>query len=153
MRESMNGTWIDVAGPDHLDRLAQLHAAYRVEDGLAPDDAVARGAIEPLLRDRSRGMILIAGEDHDVLGYAVLTWGWGLESGGREGLLDEVYVVGERRGQGLGGQLVERVIDAARGAHCRTLFLETEKANDGARRLYAQHGLGEQDSIWMSMEL
>lgn len=149
----MSGIWIDVAGPDHLERLVQLHEAYRVEDDLPPHGEVAREAIEPLLRNRSRGMLLVAGEGSEVVGYAALTWGWGLESGGREGLLDEVYVVEERRGQGVGGRLVERVIEAARGAHCRTLFLETEKANDGARRLYARHGLTEQHSIWMSIEL
>lgn len=149
----MNDIWIDVADRDHLARLVELHAGYRLEDGLAVDDEVARAAIEPLLRDRSHGMVLVAGEGHELLGYAVLTWGWGLESGGREGLLDEVYLVPEIRGRGVGGRLVERVLDAARGAHCRTLFLETEKANDDARRLYARHGLTEQDSIWMSLDL
>lgn len=148
----MSPVWIDVAGADWLDALVDLHASYRAEEGL-PANARAREALEPLLRDRSRGMVLVAGEARDALGYAVLTWGWGLESGGREGLLDEVYVAPERRGQGIGGRLVDRVIEAARSAHCRTLFVETERANESARRLYARHGLAEEDSVWMRLNL
>ena len=35
----------------------------------------------------------------------------------------------------------------------KRIFLETELANDGARRLYGRHGYQVDTSIWMSKEL
>lgn len=137
--------------------LLDLIRAFYVEDGHPYDEARVLRALMPLLVDDTYGQVWLVCADGDpradgqLLGYAVLTWGWSLESGGREGLLDEIFAA--QRGEGLGGQLMEHVIGVAREAGCRTLFLETEAANDDARRFYARHGLVEQDSAWMSREI
>jgi GNAT superfamily N-acetyltransferase len=124
------------------------------EEGRRYDEGHVRPALEPLLPDDTLGQVWLAGHRVDGdLGYAVLTWGWGLESGGREGLVDELFVAAGWRGHGVGGLLLDRVREEARIAGCRTLFLETERANDAARRLYRRHGLVEEDSVWMRAEL
>ena len=86
-----------------------------------------------------------------VVGYAVVTWSWSLESGGRDCILDELYL--DRRGGGLGAMLLQRAVDEARQAGAAAMFLETERLNDGPRRFYARHGFAPEDSIWMSREL
>jgi GNAT superfamily N-acetyltransferase len=132
----------------------RLVRAFGVEEDRAYDDGHLLGALDPLLADDALGQVWLAcSEDDEPVGYAVLTWGWGLESGGREGLLDEIFIDRGRRGDGLGGRLLEHVITAARVAGCRTFFLETERPNDAARRLYRRYGLVEEDSIWMRSEL
>lgn len=141
------------AGASDTEALLGLIRAFYVEDGHPYDEAHVLGALAPLLADDTYGQVWLvcAGDPPAPLGYAVLTWGWGLESGGREGLIDEIFTA--RRGDGLGAELLEHVIGAAREAGCRTLFLETERANDAARRFYARHGLSEQDSVWMSRDV
>ena len=64
---------------------------------------------------------------------------------------DELYV--NRRGTGLGSQLMTRVIQEARTAGAMVIFLETEAHNDGARRFYQRHGFTADDSVWMSRTL
>jgi len=144
------------ATPADLEPVLALARAFGIEEGRRYDEAHVRGALEPLLRDDTYGQVWLVDDsdgDGTLVGYAVLTWGWGLESGGREGLVDEIFVAGPARGRGLGGTLFACVLSAAREAGCRTLFLETERVNEAARRLYRRHGLVEEDSIWMRAEL
>ena len=102
---------------------------------------------------------LLTGDDHGVVwllgspvgGYAVITWGYSLESGGREALIDEIYV--QVRGQGLGKRAVTAILDDCRARGIKRVFLETETHNDRARRFYARAGFLSDDSIWMSLPL
>lgn len=86
-------------------------------------------------------------------GYAVLCWGYSLESGGREAVLDEVFVRAGDRGRGLGAAALPELLDACRAAGILRVFLETEEPNDGARRFYRRHGFQEETSIWMTRGL
>ncbi|WP_034217755.1 GNAT family N-acetyltransferase [Actinoplanes subtropicus] len=105
--------------------------------------------LRPLLADDRHGQVwLIREPGGDVGGYAVVTWGWSLESGGRECLLDEIYV--RTPGTGLGGQALEAIVEAAAGAGASAMFLETEAHNERARAFYQRGGFTTEDSIWMS---
>lgn len=115
------------------------------------DERHVETALRPLLDSDVFGVVLIAASDDEVHGYAVLTWGYGLESGGIEALLDEIYV--EPRGRGIGAQLVTAVLEAATAHGARTIFLETESHNGAARSFYRAHGFTVEDSIWMRREL
>ena len=84
-------------------------------------------------------------------GYGVVTWGWSIEAGGLDVVLDELYT--RTRGAGIGSRLIEAIEEECRTRDVRRIFLETERRNDGARRLYRRHGYVDDDSIWMSKEL
>lgn len=137
--------------------LCSRFAAF-VEDGRAhaPFDFERTSAsVAPLLEDDRFGVVFVAegddvggGRPTALVGYLVLTWGYSLESGGREALIDEVYA--EPRGLGVGSALVNAAVAECEQRGVRRLFLETEVVNDGARRLYRRHGFDADDSIWMS---
>jgi GNAT superfamily N-acetyltransferase len=105
--------------------------------------------LRPLLADDRHGQVwLIREPGAEVGGYAVVTWGWSLESGGREALLDEIYV--RTPGTGLGGTALEAIVKAAADAGASAIFLETEAHNDRARSFYQRGGFTTEESIWMS---
>lgn len=110
-------------------------------------DRVTR-ALVPLLEDDAHGVVYLADNEQ---GYVVMTWGYSLESGGREALIDEIYL--RRRGEGRGGKVMDALFVemAARGVV--KMFLETETHNHRARRFYARQGFDEDDSIWMSRQI
>ncbi|MCU7726023.1 GNAT family N-acetyltransferase [Actinoplanes sp. KI2] len=105
--------------------------------------------LRPLLADDRHGQVwLIRDPGGELAGYAVLTWGWSLESGGRECLLDEIYV--RTPGRGLGGRALAALVEAAAAAGASAMFLETEAHNERARAFYRRGGFEAEDSIWMS---
>jgi GNAT superfamily N-acetyltransferase len=132
-----------------LDLLAGLSAEFNEVDGHAHDDARVRAALTPLLRHDDLGIVYLFGEPPN--GYAVVTWGYSIESGGRDALLDEIFV--RTQGQGMGGAAFEEILDDLRQRGLTRMFLETERPNSKVRRFYNRHGFEEDDSIWMSREL
>lgn len=138
------------ATPDDLDTLLTLIEAYCAADEHQYDAASARAALGPLLLDDSVGQVwMLGGEPPN--GYAVVTWGHSIESGGREALLDEIFVDGS--GAGIGTAAMPEILAAARAGGAKRIFLETERRNEGARRFYERHGFVTEDSVWMSRDL
>ncbi|HSL74302.1 MAG TPA: GNAT family N-acetyltransferase [Ilumatobacteraceae bacterium] len=130
---------------DDLDALVELHRAFCVADDHPFSDARARAAFGPLLVDDEHGVVWVT---DDLSAYAVLTWGWSIEAGGREAVLDEIFV--NDRGQGIGSQLIAHVVDDGERRGLARIFLETESHNARGRRLYERHGFTVDDSVWMS---
>ncbi|MEV8514576.1 GNAT family N-acetyltransferase [Dactylosporangium sp. NPDC051484] len=134
------------AVPDDLDALLSLVREFCEFDGHDFDAERVTRALRPLLAGDEHGQVWLADGGAPV-GYAVVTWGWSLESGGREALLDEIYV--RERGRGVGSELLRRAVAAAAEAGAATMFLETEARNERVRTFYARHGFEAEDSIWM----
>ena len=112
-----------------------------------------RHALVPLLSGDQVGQVWVMDSrpEESTSGYAVVTWGWSPKSGGRDALLDELYV--RERGAGLGRTLLIQAMAAAVGAGARRMFLETERHNRRVRRFYAGLGFATEDSVWMSQSL
>ena len=141
------------AGPADLDELLPLVREFCDIDHHPFDLGRVTRALEPLLVDDTHGQVWLIGRD-DAFGfdgYAVITWGYSLESGGREALIDELYV--RERGAGLGTAALNEMLASASAAGARRVFLETERHNSRVRSFYARLGFQTDDSVWMSRDL
>lgn len=148
-----------------LDELIELAAEYCEADGHDFDETTVRAGFGPLLDDDRHGVVLVAvldggvesggaeggGVEGRVDGYGVVTWGWSIEIGGLDVVLDELYVRSKRRG--VGTELIRQLEAECRTRGVKRIFLETELPNDAARRLYEREGYVADSSIWMSKEL
>ena len=112
------------------------------------DEHLLRG-LAPLLEENPHGVALVA-QKSEIIGYSILTWGWGIESGGKEALVDEMFVIESERAAGVGTALMQASIDYARQNNVEVIFLETEANNPRSRSLYQKLGFEEETSIWMS---
>ena len=135
------------AGVGDLHTLVELHRAFCVLDGHPFDDHRARAAFTPLLADDTHGVVWIVDTPP---AYAVLTWGWSIEAGGAEAVLDEIFVT--ERNAGVGSLLVDHLLADGRRRGLARVFLETEAHNDRVRGFYERHGFRADDSIWLSHE-
>ena len=104
--------------------------------------------LTPLLEHDEFGAVYLVDDDQ---GYVVSTWGYSLESGGREALIDEIYL--RQRGRGIGAKVMRALFEDLRGRGIVKMFLETERHNARARTFYARQGFEADDSIWMSRSL
>ena len=116
--------------------LPLVEAQYR-EHGIAMRGAPLRHALRTLVG--GKGIVLVAG-DRAPAGVAVLSWNYELERGGMVAWLDELYVVPERRGRGLGTALLRRALRAARREGCESVQLEVVRGHQRAARLYSREG-------------
>jgi ribosomal protein S18 acetylase RimI-like enzyme len=94
-----------------------------------------------LIADESLGRVLIV-DDGKVIGYAVLTWGFDLEFGGRDAFLTEIFVAAQTRRHGLGRQLLDEVLASARAAGAGAIHLGVYPHNEPALALYRSAGFG-----------
>lgn len=137
-------------------RLADLYAllalqeAYYAEAGYFFHPGRMRAAFATLLADPALGAVWIAKDAGEAVAYAVLTLGYSLEYGGRDGFLDELYVAPGHRRRGLARAALEALEAGARAAGVRALHLEVERELDGARELYRRAGFADHDRVLMS---
>ncbi|MCU1281072.1 MAG: hypothetical protein JWM53_4618 [bacterium] len=106
--------------------------------------------LRELLGNPSLGGLLLFELDGAVVGYAIVTWSYDLEFGGRDAFLTELYLVAERRGQGLGRQAVAAAETFAKAGGAHALHLLVRHDNAPARALYARAGFAAQPRLVMS---
>jgi ribosomal protein S18 acetylase RimI-like enzyme len=123
------------ADADAVGRL--LHAFNREFDEPAPEPPALAERIRQLL-DGGDTLVLLAGDGPD--GLAVLRFRAAIWSTGLECYLAELYITPARRGQGLGRELMEAALRAARDRGADTMDIGVDEPDVAARRLYESLG-------------
>jgi ribosomal protein S18 acetylase RimI-like enzyme len=123
----------------HEDEILKLATAFHLEDGhpLRPSSA---GAIQSLLMGSPLGVIYRIQESQNTIGYCALCFTMSLEFGGQVVILDDLYLKPEFRNRGQGRKVLHEVERIARALGAVQIFLEVERANEGAMRLYRREG-------------
>lgn len=127
------------AGPLREATEADIPELARMMSGLRAEDPMSRSTLEggvaalrELLADRCLGRAFVVEEDGVAAAYVVLTYCFSLEIGGRIGFVDELFVLREYRGRGVGGRTLEAVVAEARREGLRALHLEVSGGNRAA---------------------
>jgi ribosomal protein S18 acetylase RimI-like enzyme len=84
------------------------------------------------------------------VGYVVLTYGFSLESHGRDALIDEIYLMPDYRRQGLGRRVLQQMEAEARHLGAARIYLEVERPNTHAQAFYRQLGFEDHNRFLMS---
>ena len=127
---------IGAARTEDLVPILQLLRTQLEEHDIVLTPQALETATRGLLEDHTRGQILAARIDGELVGVAVISFLWTLEHGGPAAWLDEVYVEPARRGLGIGKQLIEAAMQVARDNGCIALDLEVDAGHEAAERLY-----------------
>ena len=129
----------EAPGAGDAARLVEMARAFHEEDG-HPLTPAGERALRQLVDGDAFGRCWIVYEGAEPVGYAVLTLGFSIEYGGRDGFVDDLYVVPTARGRGVGRAVLFFLLEEARALGIRTLHLEVGAENDPAARLYAALG-------------
>jgi GNAT superfamily N-acetyltransferase len=116
-----------------------LMRAYYEFESIEFDLSRARLALEQLIRE-NHGRAWTLQLEGKPAGYFIVLYGFSLEYGGRVLELDELFVVAEFRGHGLGRSILGFVEAQAREFGAVVLSLETEPDNENAQAFYGRHG-------------
>jgi ribosomal protein S18 acetylase RimI-like enzyme len=95
------------------------------------------------LAGRERGVLLACLDDRiaGLLSYSVRA---DLYHAGNSVLIEELVVDEGQRGKGVGGALMEALVQRVQGLDCRELCLAVMPDNEAAIRFYKRHGLVEE---------
>ena len=107
-------------------------------------------ALIRLLEDAVLGFVLIASVSDRMLGYAVITYNYDLEFGGRDAFVTELYVQPGERRAGLGRALVRAITERGRREHLTSLHLAVRPENRAALDLYLSEGYERVPRLWMT---
>jgi ribosomal protein S18 acetylase RimI-like enzyme len=132
-----------------LPLLERLVRAYYVEDRHTFHDDRQLAALAALAAGEPFGRAWLTLLERRPVGYAVLSWGFSVEAGGREACLDEIYLVPAVRNRGLGSRVLALLEGEARAQGVRRVFLEVERDNR-AIGLYRRAGYAEHARFLMS---
>ena len=108
---------------------------FCIEDGVPYEKSIP-ALLRELLVSPQLGCVFMLRNGRATIGYAVLSWRFCLEYGGKIAHLDEFYLTPPARGHGAGAALIEAIAShcATQGAH--RILLDTVVVNSGAREFY-----------------
>ena len=132
--------------------LVGLARDFHQEDG-HPLTEAGEKALRAIARGEPFARAWLAREQEAALGYLIITLGFSVEYGGRDGFIDDLYLVPAARGRGLGRTVIGFATAQARELGIGTLHLEVESGNDAATRLYRHAGFEETGRRLMRLRL
>jgi len=136
-----------------LDTLARLVRAYYAYDGIEWDEGRVRPALAQLLSDPGLGGAFLVDVEGRAVGYAVGTFGFDAEFGGRYVLLTDLFVEEAHRGAGYGRALLAAVEEMTRKAGAHVIEGQVMRGNERARAFYRAWGFDFPDRLLMSRRL
>ncbi len=135
---SQNRIEVRVGAAGDAATFGRLLYAFNVEFGEAtPDPEVIGERATPLI-DSGEMLVLFVGEAPD--GLAQLRFRSSLYGAGRDACLEELYVVPERRGAGLGRALLDAAMEHARARGADHIEVSTSESDTAALGLYESSG-------------
>lgn len=139
------------------DLSALLPMMTRFNRGEGIDWDAERGAapLRRLLAEPELGRVTLFCQRQDAtpIGYAVVTYGYDLEFGGRDAFLTEMYLEPAARGQGIGHSALAQLLMETRAAGAGALHLQVRADNPAAQRLYRAAGFVGTTRLFLSRDL
>lgn len=127
---------LHLASEEDTDRLLPLVAAFHAEMGFDTDAEHQLNAVAPLLAGSPHGAVWLIGPRRAPVGYIVVTFGWSVEYGGLDAIVDELYIRSAVRKRGMGSEALNGIGKALREGGVRALHLEVDITDETAVRFY-----------------
>lgn len=127
---------LHLATPEDSDKLLPMVAAFHTEMGFDSDAVHQAQAIGPLLEGSPHGAVWLIGPRKAPVGYVAVSFGWSIEFGGLDAMLDEVFVRAAVRRRGMGGDALDGLCKALAEAGVRALHLEVNRDDADTQRFY-----------------
>ena len=131
-----------------LPLIAAYQGFYEVDD---VETERNRSFFRRFLAPSEDGLLLGARRDGQLVGYACLYWHFSSTKACETVLMNDLFVVPEVRGGGVGRALIEASLEIARERGAASLEWQTAPDNHTAQRLYDATGASR--STWISYEL
>lgn len=136
-----------------LKALSRLIRSYYALDHIAFDAKAIRSGLKAMFKDKSTGQAFLIIVGAKAIGYAILTYGFDLEFGGRTALMTDLYLEPKYRRLGIGRKTLQFLEQICRNNSIGALELQVERTNTVAQRFYRRLEFEAHDRIPMTKRL
>ncbi len=116
-----------------------IEALYKHDEDFEAVINIEEG-VKSLLRNESLATPYFINMGEERVGYVILTRYHSVEKGGLTIYIDELYVEDRYRKKGIGGKVMEEIMQLARTLGAKTLWAQTETYNKAAQSFFKGHG-------------
>jgi ribosomal protein S18 acetylase RimI-like enzyme len=132
---------IETATLDDINALCDLLAVlFSQEAEFKPDHQAQKTGLQAIISNPDIGIILLARHNDKVVAMVSLLFSISTALGGRVAILEDMVVLPEQRGLGIGSALLNEAISTARDSGCQRITLLTDSDNTIARGFYEKQG-------------
>jgi GNAT superfamily N-acetyltransferase len=144
-----------LVGEADLSDLLPLMRAYCDFYEVDPPDEALLAMSRALIGDPTReGVQLVArNRDGAAVGFATVFWSWSTLSAARVGVMNDLFVLPEARGQGAAEALIAACAERCREHGAATLEWQTAKDNLRAQAVYERVGAKREEWLDYSLEV
>ena len=130
----------ELAEPCDLLALLPLAREFYALEKLPFDEQQYRSLLTSLVANPEFGRLIVVFHNTELIGYLVMGFGFSLEFGGRDALIDEFYLREPYRGRGTGTAVLEYAERLCREAAIRAVHLEADHVNVRVHEYYLRMG-------------
>ena len=130
--------------PELCDLLAVL---FSQEAEFEVDGNAQQTGLQAIISNPDLGIILLARHKDKVVGMVSLLFSISTALGGRVAMLEDMVVLPEQRGLGIGSALLNAAISTARESGCLRITLLTDSDNETAHGFYEKQGFTRSDML------
>jgi GNAT superfamily N-acetyltransferase len=132
---------IETATLDDTNALCELLAVlFNQEAEFKPDHQAQQIGLQAIISNPEMGIILLARHNDKVIAMVSLLFSISTALGGRVAILEDMVVLPNQRGLGIGSALLNAAISTARDSGCQRITLLTDSDNTIAHRFYEKQG-------------
>lgn len=146
-------TKIHKASLQDVPTLIELAPQYYAYDGHDFNLAAYQKALVKLLQNPDYGTVALVYTGSFPIGYIIVCYGYSLEFGGRDAYIDEVFLLQEYRGKGLGKEAINFVEEECRKVGIQAIHLEVQHSNKSAYQFYQHIGFEDHNRHLMTKKL
>jgi len=115
--------------------IAMMDDFYAI-DNYPFDATTAIALFDEFLTNDNLGKAWLILDNDVIVGYIILTFVFSFECKGKMAFIDELYIIEESRGKGIGKAAIQFIQQQTSRLSLKLLYLEVEKGNEKAQKLY-----------------
>ena len=131
---------LSLCAPDDRDRLLKMVTQFHEEEKLPSTDEDRLSGIDALFSGDVQAAAWLIGPKSSPVGYIIVSFGFCMAIGGREALIDEVWIRPSVRGRGMGSQCLVAILKELTKMDVRRANLDVAADNPKAKALYEKLG-------------
>jgi GNAT superfamily N-acetyltransferase len=145
---------IEQATLEHIPQMADLLAVlFSEEHEFRPDREKQMRALRMIISAPERGNMFVATEEDRVVGMVSLLITISTAKGGTACWLEDMVILPEHRGTGIGTKLLTHAVAYAKSQGFTRITLLTDRTSDKSIHFYERHGFQRSDMVPMRMHL